>query len=294
MADFEIKRVLVPTDTSEPSRVALEYGRLFAERFGAGMVVLYADPLAFPIDTLAGTPVPSITSSAEDLSLLEKEVRAYADPSLGDKPYDVIVIGGQPIPMILREAHECSAGLIVMATHGLRGWRRTIFGSVTEGVVHGTRCPVLSVSRTDRQPLRVKPAVTRIICPVNFSDVARESLRAASLLAERFGAELIIIHALEGETTSDKDADEERVRRWIAPELQKNCKYRELQVRGGAAERILDCVEDLGADFLVIGAQHKLLRETTVVGTTTERLIRFARCPVLTIIREPAAAAKVA
>jgi len=294
MQEFELKRILVPTDTSEASRVALDYARLFAEKFGADLVILYADPLAFPIDTLTGVSAPSIPATTEDLALLEKEVRAYADPSLQGMRYEVVVIGGQPIPMIVRHARECSADLIVMATHGLRGWRRTILGSVTEGVLHAAPCAVLSVSRTDRQPRQGKAAVTKIVCPINFTDVARDALRIATQLSERFGCELVIVHVVEGGAITEKDADEQRVRRWIAPELQKNCSYRELVLRGGAAERILDCVEDVGADFLVIGAQHKVLRDTTVIGTTTERLVRFARCPVLTVVRETAAATKAA
>lgn len=293
MADFDIKRILVPTDTSEASRIALDYARLFGRKFAAELVILYADPLAYPIDALTGAPLPSI-SSAEDHALLEKEVRSYADPSLEGERYRVVIIGGQPVPMILRHAQECSAGLIVMATHGLSGWRRTILGSVTEGVLHAAHCPVLSVSRTDRLPLRGKPAITKIVCPINFTDVARDALRNAAKLAEVFGSELLIVHVTEGDVAPDNAVDEARVRSWIAPEIQKSCTYRELVLAGGPAERILDCVEDTGADLLVIGAQHRLLRDTTVIGTTTERLVRFARCPVLTVVREVEAAAKVA
>jgi hypothetical protein len=36
----------------------------------------------------------------------------------------------------------------------------------------------------------------------------------------------------------------------------------------------------------VIGAQHKLFRDATVIGTTTERLIRFASCSVLVVPRQ--------
>ncbi len=57
---------------------------------------------------------------------------------------------------------------------------------------------------------------------------------------------------------------------------------------------MLDCADDVGADFLVIGAQHKLFRDETVIGTTTERLIRFAPCPVLVVPRETMTALGVA
>jgi nucleotide-binding universal stress UspA family protein len=35
--------------------------------------------------------------------------------------------------------------MMVMATHGLTGWRRFIFGSVAEKVVRLSRCPVLTI-----------------------------------------------------------------------------------------------------------------------------------------------------
>ncbi|HET8797396.1 MAG TPA: universal stress protein, partial [Thermoanaerobaculia bacterium] len=126
---------------------------------------------------------------------------------------------------------------------------------------------------------------TNILCPVNFSDVARESLRYAANLAETFHARLTIVHVLESDEVTNLTADEERVRQWVAPELRARCSYREVVVRGGPAERVLDCAEDLEADLLVVGAQHKLFRDATVIGTTTERLIRFASCPVLIVPR---------
>ena len=59
-------------------------------------------------------------------------------------------------------------------------------------------------------------------------------------------------------------------------------------MRGGPAERVLDCADDLDCDLLVVGAQHKLWRDDTVIGTTTERLIRFASTPVLVVPRAAA------
>ena len=39
-----------------------------------------------------------------------------------------------------------AADLVIMATHGLRGWRRLVLGSVTEGVLRGSDCPVRSTA----------------------------------------------------------------------------------------------------------------------------------------------------
>jgi nucleotide-binding universal stress UspA family protein len=166
------------------------------------------------------------------------------------------------------------------------GWRRALLGSVSEGVLHASRCPVLTVASRDQYVGATPYAITNIMCPVNFTAVARESLHVAARIAEAFGARLTLVHVLEGDEVMNPKEGEERVRRWVSPELQDVCSYREIVVRGGAAERVLDCADDLGVDFFVVGAQHKLFRDATVIGTTSERLLRFASCPVLVVPRE--------
>jgi nucleotide-binding universal stress UspA family protein len=42
-------------------------------------------------------------------------------------------------------AHQEHVDLIVIASHGLAGWQRLVFGSVTEKVVRQSTCPVLTI-----------------------------------------------------------------------------------------------------------------------------------------------------
>jgi len=283
---MNLTQILAPVDLSEGGITALQYARLFAGAFSANLTVMYVDPVFFPVDVTA----PHATAGAFERIVSDatrKEVEEYAAKALANAKYDLIVESGQPVHAILRTAHELSADLLVMGTHALRGWRRAVLGSVTEGVLHGTTAPILTVSRSHGVPVMHGPVgVTRIVCPVNFSDTAHESMRYAAQLAEKFAAELVAVHVIEpGSHVLPAGSSECRVREWIGEDLGEVMSFRELTMRGGAAERVLDCVDDLGADLLVIGAQHKLFRETTVIGTTTERLVRFASCPVLTIAR---------
>src|SRR5579872_6316213 len=137
------KRILVPTDLSESSRIELDYSLLFADALGADLTLFYADPMHFEFDLLTGAPVYVSGINAEERILLEKDVRTYADKSLRARPYRVVIGAGDPVATIAREARDASMDLIIMATHGQRGWRRTALGSVTEGVVHEAPCPVL-------------------------------------------------------------------------------------------------------------------------------------------------------
>ncbi len=286
MKPFVITNILVPTDLSESSVPALRYARLIADRFAAKITVKYTDPLVYPFDVVGPGNGFYVNATPEHQAQMRIEVGQHAGPAMAGRPYDIDVSVGQPIPSILSAAKERNTDLIVMGTHLRHGWRRALLGSVSEGVLYGSPCPVLTVASGDDYVGATPYAITNVMCPVNYTDVARESLRVAARFAEGFGARLTIVHVLEADEVMNLKADEERVRRWVSPELHDVYSYREVVMRGGPAERVLDCAEDLGADFLVIGAQHKFFRDATVIGTTTERLIRFGSCPVLVVPRE--------
>jgi nucleotide-binding universal stress UspA family protein len=285
MKPFVISSILAPTDLSDSSIAALRYARLLADRFSAKLAVMYTDPIVYPVNMAGPVDGLYITTTPEHHARLRAEVEEHAGVTMTGRAYDIDVTIGQPVPAILAAVRERHADLVVMGTHLRHGWRRALLGSVSEGVLHGSECPVLTVATEDAYVGATPYAITHVLCPVNFTDIARESLRVASGLAEAFGARLTIVHVLEEGEVMDVKAEEERVRRWIAPELQETCSYRELVVRGGPAERVLDCADDVGADLLVIGAQQKLFRDATVIGTTSERVIRFASCPVLVVPR---------
>lgn len=288
MRPFVITSILAPTDLSDSSIPALRYARLFADHFAAKLAVMYTDPIVYPVEMAGPVDGLYINTTPEHQARLRSEVERHAEPAMSGRPYDIDVTIGLPVPSIVAAAKHRNADLIIMGTHLRHGWRRALLGSVSEGVLHASECPVLTVATRDGYVGATPYAITNILCPVNFTSVARESLHVAARLAEAFGARLTIVHVIESNGHEHTRADEERVRSWIAPELQVLCSYRELVVRGGAAERVLDCADDVGADFLVIGAQHKLFRDDTVIGTTSERLIRFASCPVLVVPRQAA------
>jgi nucleotide-binding universal stress UspA family protein len=286
MKPFVVTSILAPTDLSESSLPALRYARLFADRFSAKLTVMYSDPIVYPLDYVGPTAGACLTTP-EYQARLRVEVAQHAEETMAGRPYEVDVTIGQPAQAILSTVREKHADLVVMGTHLRHGWRRALLGSVSDGVLHGANIPVLTVARRDREAGARPDAITNILCPVNFTEAARESVQVAGRLAKEFGARLTIVHVIESAADAIGAADEEKVWQWVSPELRGICSFRELVLRGGAAERVLDCADDLGADFLVIGAQHTLFRDATVIGTTTERLLRFAPCPVLVVPLQP-------
>jgi nucleotide-binding universal stress UspA family protein len=172
-----------------------------------------------------------------------------------------------------------------MGTHGRRGWRHALLGSVAEQVLHDAVTPVLTITPSLPDPARFRK-IRKIVCPVNFTRVAREALTHAAELAEAFDAELLIVYVAEGMHPSRMAEVEQAFAQWVEPQVQLRCSYERLMTEeSDPAERILAIAEQSDADLLVLGAQHRRFQDTTVIGTTTERITRFARCPVLTVMR---------
>ncbi|HEU4520864.1 MAG TPA: universal stress protein, partial [Thermoanaerobaculia bacterium] len=190
---------------------------------------------------------------------------------------------GFPADVIIRTGDEIDATLIVMGTHGRRGLSRVMLGSVTETVLRQSLRPVLTLGPGTAGEM---PAGTKtILCPVNFSFVALDAMRKAADFAARLDADLVVLYVAEENQPPLDEKLQKELASWVDPELRGRSRYRQMVASGNAADRVLAIAEEIRADLLVIGAQHKLFRDATVIGGTTERLVRFAKCAVLTVPR---------
>jgi nucleotide-binding universal stress UspA family protein len=288
MEAFQPKLILCPTDFSEPATLALHYGKHLADCFNARLLVLYADLFSPPpyftsgqLENLAKTIQHSKGAAHEYLS---RYVRDHIGHS---EEVEMTVVENQTVPAILLTAEGKKAGMIVMGTHGRSGFNRLMLGSATERVLHETDCPVLTVrERTGvEKPSRV--SVQHVLCPINYTEVASKALEHAVPIAKCFGAELLVLHVTESQSTDVAEKDEHgRLCAWIPDDIRSRCSLKEMVRQGDAAEQIIQVASSEGCDIIVLGAQHKRFHDTTVIGTTTLRVTRHAPCPVLTVIRK--------
>ncbi|MBX3197872.1 MAG: universal stress protein [Labilithrix sp.] len=139
------KTILVPTDFSEPARVALDYAVQLAEKLGSSVHLVHA----FEIP-LVGFPDGVMTISAE----MASRIIDAAQKALGElvQPYasrkveiHTSLEQADPRDAVLAVAERLGADLIVMGTHGRRGIARALIGSVAESVVRTSSLPVLTL-----------------------------------------------------------------------------------------------------------------------------------------------------
>jgi nucleotide-binding universal stress UspA family protein len=277
-------RILVPTDMSIFARLALRWARLFHTRLGSRVTLLHAHEAFYPYGALEGLPFVA-RNWGEIRGQLRKSLGSHAAEFLPDVPVDLRVVDEDPAQAIVHAASSLDAGLIIMGTHGRTGLRRALLGSVTEQVLRDTSCPVLTVSPDHSPEDRI--SVRSILCPVNFTSVARESLNVACELARVLEAHLVVAHVLEQaiDTRAQFDA-------WVDPIVGGRCRYSRVILQGNVAARVLETADSTGADLVVLGSTHRRFRDEAVVGSTTERVVRYARLPVLTIVPTPAMTAE--
>jgi nucleotide-binding universal stress UspA family protein len=139
-------------------------------------------------------------------------------------------------------------------------------------------------------------AIQRVLCPVDVSDFSARALAHAVALARWYSAEVIVLHvytaipapasiaagvAKPTLAETDRQRTEEWVHSFAAPLLPSDVLSR-VEIREGAAVAgILDAAE--GADLVVIGTHGRGGFERLLLGSTTEKVIRKAPCPVLTV-----------
>lgn len=101
--------------------------------------------------------IPSDASSFEKLEAIAKrKLERLARKRVGEAVrYRVHVTNGNPDVEIVLMATRSRANMIVMATHGWKGLRRLLLGSVAEGVMREAPCPVLTV-RPRARPVRAR------------------------------------------------------------------------------------------------------------------------------------------
>jgi nucleotide-binding universal stress UspA family protein len=144
---IDLHQVLVPTDFSQCSKHALDYGVALSDRFGARLHLLHVVQdlaLFIPDMVMVAPPVaPSVTELKQ--AATGAFDRLIADNGLDPAKLVREVREGAPFYEILEYAKEADIDLIVMGTHGHTGLAHVLLGSVTAKIVRQAPCPVLTV-----------------------------------------------------------------------------------------------------------------------------------------------------
>ena len=152
------------------------------------------------------------------------------------------------------------------------------------------------LEQREHRPLRLK----KILVPIDFSPPSKNAFKYAVRFAEEFGGELTLLHVLEpqsmtglmaipeatGFIESDIVAAGKNLRSLIGSVRNARIERPRWKVRGGlASHEIVEVAKEMDVDLIVVATHGYTGWKHFCIGSTAERIVRAAPCPVL-VVRE--------
>jgi nucleotide-binding universal stress UspA family protein len=295
-----IHRILCPLDFSEFSKRSFEHALVLARWYGANVTALHVFAAFMPPGDESTYP-GWLRRVPEARREIDRELREQLTTPLAEgMDVPLRLREGDPVAMILEEARELGADLLVVSTHGRSGFDRFTLGSVAEKVLRKSPCPVLVV------PAQAAPApgpfegYRRVISAIDFSADSRRGLDFALSIAERARSRLTLAHVvevadnpevLEGDSplaVLRRDRVHQARERLLALAAEHDGRGPVIDavVRLGRSHvELLELAKDVAADLIVLGVRGRGAIDITVFGSTTNQVVRRATCDVLAVGR---------
>ena len=292
MNNFNPKNILCPIDFSDLSDLALKYAVVCSREYGAKLTVLHAETFELPRYFSRKETGRLIQELDRAKTAIQEELAEHIEKILGQETKNLNiefeVVEEPPVDAILNTAKRKPVDLIVIGTRGLSGVKRLLLGSVTENVIRYATVPIFTVRQKEHEFIDITradtlPQIGRILCPCEVNELGRINLGYAVSLAERFNARLTVLYSDESLKGADLSQAKETLCNWITETVKTRCDLEPVIRKGNAADQIITHAREEKDDLIVLGAYHRIFRDATVLGKTTDLVVRHATVPVLII-----------
>jgi nucleotide-binding universal stress UspA family protein len=238
---------------------------------------------------------------ASVVSTMEEDARRELDKlagklGIGDLDIKTESSTGDIYSNLKKAIEQYKPDLIAMGTHGRRVFERWILGSTAERVLRHSPAPVLTISAAKASRVPGKP-LRRILVTTDLSNGTADAMQFAVTLARENKARLTVLHVLE----ETRAITSKKYRNEIAARVKRECEKLvpldakgecdvDIRIEAGTPYHvILSVLEKNKIDLAVMNTHGKGMLDRALLGSTTERVVRGAMCPVIVI---PPATAK--
>jgi len=284
---INIDKILCPIDFFPASDKAVDYAVGLAEIYNAKIYLLHAVvpviPVAyeFPLDT-AGIGREMQEAARHEMNKLIARVKTR------DVKAESLIRAGAVHDVIRRAITTIKPDLIAMGTHGRGGIDRWFLGSMAEWLMRHSPVPVLTIS--DKERLR-RPAFRKIVVTTDFSAGTADALEYAFSIAQENNSRITLLHVINdiAMDISRKYRDsiiegvETKLQKMVPREAWEWCEIRTSVEVGHPLKMIEQTLEKEKPDLLVMNIHGKGMLDRALVGSTAERVVRTAKCPVMLI-----------
>jgi nucleotide-binding universal stress UspA family protein len=285
--------VLVPTDGSECARVGARHGVRIAHGFDATVHAVHVVDGGTRLSPLG----LSQTTPARDDQRTAGEDLIDSVAHLGEEVGVTVrteLIEGTPTESLRDYLTENNIDFVAMGTRGRSNIERHLLGSVTERMVRTSPVPVLTVRTENDLATPVEQEYTDILLPTRGGDGSELAVDHAVSIAARFDATLHVIYVVDVRSQAAKHDTYElgelvdELRTAVTDAVTDRADEAGIDTRvaiqqGTPHSAIQRYAADHGVDLIIMGTQGRGRVEQFLLGSVTERTIRTADVPVVTI-----------
>ena len=281
------RNILVPVDYSAPCQAVIPYVQEMARRFSAELTAVHAYG---PLAAISYTPITDPELPAKVHASEDGKLKQFVGQAFPRQRIECFAQLGEPGSVIAGLVQEQRADLVMLATHGHGPMRRFLMGSVTAKVLHDVSAAVWTGVGDALSEHPVRLPYQSIVCALDDSNEAAAVLKAASVMASAYHAQLSILHVV-ATPPRYPDIDVGAHTEHLIDRAQLG--LRELKARLG-----LDAPGTVIATGLCEGIHHEILRRKAdllvtgrghAIGTVSRlwshlySVIRDSPCPVLSV-----------
>lgn len=285
----KLERILCPTDLTTESDEALRYAIALAGAYKAKLMLLYCREPGSIVEW---------SSSSQAARVFEQSLFTYMDETeFKALDWEAVIIEGEDKGVaIATEAARRNADLIVMRSRR-RPRAAVLLGSTAETVSRTALCPVLVTHPSEREWVGLTTSeidLNRLLVAYDASSDADLALNYGVSLAQEYQAEVHLLHVISDlETTEEPEvawssAEESsyeiaarRLQRAIPKEVFLWCKIVTAVRCGQPSNEILAYAKEHEIDLICMGASGAGFSLDKLFGSTVDRVLRHAPCPVL-------------
>ncbi len=274
-----MKKILVPTDFSNLSLLALDAAVEIAQQSKAEILLFHAQPLHYMV---SADPFPVTMLPNLDLDLYKYEVEDATKKlhEIADAPsYDGVtitpILADSYLPIEDAITQQSDVDLIVMGSTGADGWKDLLSHSNAESVIRNSHCPVLIVKQTEK-----KFKMKRIMVAVDFETKITASF-IHKLQATKAKLTFVFINTPDG--FEDSHTTTEKMFK-LGEEL--GIKEIDFLIYNyyNIAKGIVACAKDMKTDMVVLTTNGRKGLSLLFAGSITEEVVNHSDIPVLALV----------
>ncbi|WP_263409866.1 universal stress protein [Terriglobus tenax] len=278
---LKLRRILVATDFSSFADTALLAACHLARAYQSELVLFHniTPPPVSPDATMSSVEA---AAAASDHAANRMKAQIAFRPELKAIPHRAIVREGYMNEELASVAQEESIDLVVVGSHGARGFEKVLLGSVAESMLRKSRLPVMVVG----PDAKVSETPQSILFATDLQPAALHAAQYATSLAEEFQANLTLLHVIPQPgwpTHDERNAVSKELRQLLPGDMPSVCQTAVRVSHGEPAREIVRQANQSEANLIVVGRHDKGPLADRALWTTLTRLIQDAPCPVLSV-----------